>query len=356
MKFFVATTAAAALALAAARTETEYVGPSTKIVANSSEVPPHYPWASVEDFFTQSGVDKDELEVTGRLLCNADSPKEKVYQISDGTQERCFVTYTPTSGATDGPKPVLYFAHGSGGNAAHCGEAKSDQQGNTWLDVADKYGFVFICGEALQYEAINNATNQPLHGGLWEIPEVFTDNSGAKCDTSDSFDNQYMKNLVAQLAKEPEQFDTSRFFVTGCSMGSAFTIWQSPCLHQLDNVNVSAFSSHSTGLKKKGDGLRFPPDTYNPQYSWGECPECQYWPTTVQENQGLKACVFDNTADPNEQEPTFYTSSKQFVTAWNAKGNRQAETHWGTGGHCDIHSYIDIATCLDDGTGRLIGK
>ena len=53
---------------------------------------------------------------------------------------------------------------------------------------------------------------------------------------------------------------------------------------------------------------------------------------------------------------TFYTSSKQFVTAWNAKGNRQAETHWGTGGHCDIHSYIDIATCLDDGTGRLIGK
>ena len=53
----------------------------------------------------------------------------------------------------------------------------------------------------------------------------------------------------------------------------------------------------------QGDGLRFPPDTYNPQYSWGECPECQYWPTTVQENQGLKACVFDNTADPNEQEP-----------------------------------------------------
>ena len=271
MKFFVATTAAAALALAAARTETEYVGPSTKIVANSSEVPPHYPWASVEDFFTQSGVDKDELEVTGRLLCNADSPKEKVYQISDGTQERCFVTYTPTSGATDGPKPVLYFAHGSGGNAAHCGEAKSDQQGNTWLDVADKYGFVFICGEALQYEAINNATNQPLHGGLWEIPEVFTDNSGAKCDTSDSFDNQYMKNLVAQLAKEPEQFDTSRFFVTGCSMGSAFTIWQSPCLHQLDNVNVSAFSSHSTGLKKKVRAARV----------LAECFVCWCWPPLV---------------------------------------------------------------------------
>ena len=64
--------------------------------------------------------------------------------------------------------------------------------------------------------------------------------------------------------------------------------------------------------------------------------------------------MFDNTADPNEADPYFYKSSQQFVTKWNGEGNRNAETHYGSGGHCQIHSFEAIVTCLDDGTGHLI--
>ena len=41
------------------------------------------------------------------------------------------------------------------------------------------------------------------------------------------------------------------------------------------------FASQSTGLKTKGDGLRLPPDNYQPEYTWGECPECKYFPAPV---------------------------------------------------------------------------
>jgi hypothetical protein len=60
-----------------------------------------------------------------------------------------------------------------------------------------------------------------------------------------------MDNLIAALAKEPTKYDTTRFFVHGCSMGSAFTVWQGPCLHSKAPASVSAFATHSTGLKVK---------------------------------------------------------------------------------------------------------
>ncbi len=49
-----------------------------------------------------------------------------------------------------------------------------------------------------------------------------------------------------------------------------------------------------TGLKIKGDGLKFPTDKYNRDFRWGECDECQYWPQVIQPMKGLKACIFDN--------------------------------------------------------------
>ena len=50
----------------------------------------------------------------------------------------------------------------------------------------------------------------------------------------------------------------------------------------------------------------------------------------------------------------FYNSSVQLAHAWVAAGNRHPETHFGTGGHCVMHSFTQIAQCLDDHTGRLI--
>lgn len=232
------------------------------------------------------------------MLCKANSPNQKVYTISDGKQERCFVVVHPQSSnntvVTASAKPIVFFAHGSGGNAANCGLAR-DLLGKRWTDIADENDFIFVCGEAKQYTAYNNISRSSLKGGLWEIPEVFKDGGSQNCDHSDSFDNVYMSNLIAKLNEEPDVYDTSRFFITGCSMGSAFTVWQAPCLHASDPSSFTAFSTHSTGLKIKGDGLKFPPDFYNPEYTWGECPECQYWPTLVKKVDGLKACVFDNT-------------------------------------------------------------
>lgn len=138
-------------------------------------------------------------------------------------------------------------------------------------------------------------------------------------------------------------------------MGSAFTVWQAPCQHAKAPEKVTAFGSHSTGYKLKGDGNKFPPDNYNPNYSWGECPECKYWPTKVEKTDGLKACIFDNSGDPTSSDPLFYRSSVQLNKNWTALGMR-AETHFGTGGHCAVHSVYNIAKCMDDGTGRLFTK
>jgi hypothetical protein len=340
----------AAVAGAAAAAKTDIV--QSKSV-EATFVPAHYPYASVEDFFTNSPSIQKNLMETASTKCAASSANEKVYDISDGKQDRCFVAYTPSG--VKGPMPIMFFAHGSGGNAQRCGDMPDEDEQKTWQQIADAGKFALVCGEALQYSTVNDVTGQPLQGGLWEIPEVFTNSTGQKCEDADSFDNTYMDNVIAALAKESDTFDTTKFFIHGCSMGSAFTVWQGPCLHSKNPDSVSAFATHSTGYKIKGDGLQFPPDTYNQQYTWGECPDCEYWPTAVALAPGkLKACVFDNTEDPQPQDPLFYKSSEQFVKYWNAAGNRAAEASYSSGRHCEMHSFQKIAQCMDDGTGRLI--
>ena len=58
----------------------------------------------------------------------------------------------------------------------------------------------------------------------------------------------------------------------------------------------------------------------------------------------------DQTGDPN-----FYESSEALDTAWKAAGMKSDAKYY-SGGHCQTHSFEDIATCMDDGTGRLIGS
>lgn len=135
-------------------------------------------------------------------------------------------------------------------------------------DYANKYGFALICGEATQ--------DVFGHGGLWDIPTVQTDATGTRCDDGSSVEQAYLKNMVKSL--DSKTYDTGRLFTSGCSMGSAFSEFSGVCMnHWYGSSKVSAFATHSTGLKIKGDGNRLPPAN-NSTISWGECDDCQYFP------------------------------------------------------------------------------
>merc|ERR1712232_988833 len=217
--------------------------------------------------------------------------------------------------------PILWWFHGSGGNAAHCGSS-------ALVSLAESTGFAFICGEATQ--------NVFGHGGQWNIPAKITDATGTPCSSSDSVEVNYMKNALAELAKSPETYDTTRVFTSGCSMGSAFSGYIGNCLKQWEPQQISAFATHSTGLKVKGDGNHLPED-------WGECDGCQYWPfapVKYTDKVGLKACVFDNTGDGD-----FYKTSEYLAQEWQKLGN-PTESYFASGGHCQNIPYTDIVKCL----------
>merc|ERR1712139_121776 len=108
------------------------------------------------------------------------------------------------------------------------------------------------------------------------------------------------------------------------------------CLKQWEPNQISAFATHSTGLKVKGDGNHLPEN-------WGECDGCQYWPfapVKYEDSLGLKACIFDNTGDGD-----FYKTSKYLAQEWPKLGN-PSEKHFASGGHCQNIPYSDIVTCL----------
>lgn len=232
--------------------------------------------------------------------------------------------------------PVLFWFHGTGGDASHCDT-------NPMADFAKSNGFALVCGEAVN--------------GLWQIPEIITDATGTPCKTSDSYDMAYIEAAIGIL-KASGTYDTSRVFTSGCSLGSAFSIYSSQCLKARTPDSISAFATHSTGLKVKGDGNHFPPDEYNPQYSWGECPGCQYFParpSAFHDELGLKGCIFDNFEDPIWNNPLFYHSSRALEHVW-TNFSMKTEAHYMRGGHCKNIPYADIVNCLDDRSGRLLSS
>merc|ERR1711907_364851 len=144
------------------------------------------------------------------------------------------------------------------------------------------------------------------------------------------------KNALTELAKTPETYDTTRVFTSGCSMGSAFSGYIGNCLKKWEPQHISAFATHSTGLKKKGDGNHLPTN-------WGECDGCQWWPfapVKYNDSLGLKACVFDNTGDGD-----FYKTSVYLSQEWPRLGN-PSESHFAAGGHCQNIPYASIVKCL----------
>jgi hypothetical protein len=185
-------------------------------------------------------------------------------------------------------------------------------------------------------------------GGQWLIPEVQTDATGIQCDWQASRELRYIESAMARLSALGV-VNRSRVFFTGCSMGSALTVWLAQCYHARYPQATTAFASQSTGLKVKGDGLRLPPDNYDPQYTWGECPTCQYFPAPVVPTSGLKACVVDQTGDGD-----FYRSSLALHQAWGVVAGMPTNISITGGGHCMTDSFEWIARCLDDGTGRLL--
>ena len=226
--------------------------------------------------------------------CSTNDPDGMVINLSDGTNDRCVAAIVPESNK---PLPILFWFHGGGGSAEHCGE-EHDGHPMRLIDYAKQYGFALVCGEALQTEELRES-------GQWKIPQIQTDETGPVCSDDDSIDAMYMKNVVETLDEQPEVFDTSKLFTFGCSMGSGFSEWIAVCMHSwYEQGRVPAFATHSTGLKIKGDGNHFPPGPYDGE-EWGECESCQYFPT-VPILTGQKACLADNDHDPNEFDPMFY--------------------------------------------------
>jgi poly(3-hydroxybutyrate) depolymerase len=239
--------------------------------------------------------------------CSVAVDDGQVVSLSDGKYKRCMSVITPSSNS--GPMPVLFNFHGGGGSARNCGEGPESGE---LASLAAQGGFALICGEALQ--GIFGM------GGQWNVPEVITDATGTPCGESDSYDIAYIEAAVNWLATQSDVYDTSRIFFTGCSMGSAFTGYISSCWKKAHPTDLSSFATHSTGLKVKNDGLELPPDNYHTQYTWGECPDCQYFPfkpETYSDDLGLKACIFDNTGDGD-----FYKTSVALNSTWAELGNR----------------------------------
>jgi len=263
-----------------------------------------------------SAAAASNLSYTPQCSVNGVSGGE-VVTLSDGKNQRCMSLITPTSAPK--PMPVLFWFHGSGGNAGHCGNSKLVQ-------LAEDHGFALICGEAVD--------------GQWDIPAIITDQTGTPCDTSDSVEPGYMQAILKHLAQSSGTYDTSHLFTSGCSMGSAFSGYMANCLKNWDPQQISAFATHSTGLKYKGDGNRLPSN-------WGECDGCQWWPfapVKYSDSLGLKACIFDNTGDGD-----FYKTSVYLSETWPQLGN-PSESHFADGGHCQNIPYSDIVSCLGVGS------
>merc|ERR1712195_449648 len=171
---------------------------------------------------------------------------------------------------------------------------------------------------------------------MGDIPAKITDQTGTPCASSDSSEVGYMQAVMKHLG-ESGKYDTKRVFTSGCSMGSAFSGYMGNCLKQWDPTQISAFATHSTGLKYKGDGNKLPTN-------WGECSGCQWWPfapVKYTDSKGLKACIFDNTGDGD-----FYKTSTYLAQKWPQLGN-PSESHFASGGHCQNIPYEDIVKCLD---------
>ena len=69
----------------------------------------YWPWESTEDFFTYSGLSTLDLVNAGIQKCSSPNKDAKVYTVSDGTNERCFVAIKSLGNTQKSPVRYTVF-------------------------------------------------------------------------------------------------------------------------------------------------------------------------------------------------------------------------------------------------------
>jgi poly(3-hydroxybutyrate) depolymerase len=135
----------------------------------------------------------DDLQSSNAKCKNSGYDGEVIYSVTVGDLKRCFIVYTPPSlkGSPETSIPLLLYAHQSGSFLAECGgTALKDGSGATWHEVADKFGFAFLCIEARQFYTHNEITGAYMSGGIWDIPTKYNSRTGNNCDADDSVEHE----------------------------------------------------------------------------------------------------------------------------------------------------------------------
>ena len=186
----------------------------------------------------------DEAPAPGPRCSVGGDPDGTVVSFNASGTERCLAVIAPA--AHSKKLPVLFWFHGSGGNAANCDKLPL-------ASIAKANGFALVCGEALQCPPHPPAPpGCTSAGGQWNMPNVITDATGTPCGDADSHDIGYIRGAMEQL-DQLGRFDLGKIFFSGCSQGSGFSSYISTCTKQnpATAANLSAFATHSTGLKTK---------------------------------------------------------------------------------------------------------
>jgi hypothetical protein len=130
-------------------------------------------------------------------------------------------------------------------------------------------------------------------------------------------------------------------------------LYAATCARERGRSGVISVAVHSSGLKVKGDGVRWPSYTASPNSQskdTGECDGCEYYPMVPKASAqlaGLKLCVFDGVQDIIDY--TNYTHSSQTLAAmWPSTGGA-VEEFWHRRGHCFIVRWSQILNCLAPG-------
>jgi hypothetical protein len=240
------------------------------------------------------------------------------------------------------------------------------EEGRTeMVEIAATYGLIAVFPHPVQ--------------GEWDIPRVFNDKTGPKCDHNTYATMHSTVQMLKELESRPN-FDMNRLFLAGCSMGAAMALYVSNCIDELNPGKVRAFATFGQGLKVKGDGNHFPFETVlsgkrhvarveaersiffrlfsaSPSkdlYEHGECPNCKYWPTVLNTKGSMKACIFDSTTNPSAAHPFYYHSSEKLASEWKRAGHT-AVTYFTDGGSttCNPPSLL-MLDCLNDDKGELL--
>ena len=314
-----------------------------------------------------------QLDADGTLVPfpQVDYPEEDswvVTYMSDGYfHTRCFVVQYPHQApAAHGPLPVLLWFHGESDGAEGCGWREGSDDSYNLAERAYQKAIAVVCIEAVGYtgKPIGRATGQQQNRSLfWSIPERMSEATGTPCDpATDSRDLNMVIEVIKWLEAQPHKFNVSRLYLAGESAGAHTAQYMATCLHQSAQSRWKplAFSAHSSGIKQQGDGVLLPRVPRLPWYHHGECPGCDFYPIVVSAQHPappVKACIFDSKQDGlmgTDGFMEYYKTSLVLAAKWREGGGKVDMTLNELGMHVQVNHWLDILTCLDDGTGQLL--